>query len=118
MLSPRTWKRQASRTIRTGAANVLSQINREHNRRPNYEQYRFYRTARCESDRQKHIFKRVLKQLLRKSKRLLKNILEQDPELVDVKNEVDMLDIQTRWSLNKTAVIIFKLHGDKPHIHQ
>ena len=71
---------------------------------------------KCDNDHKKHIFRRLSKQLLSKSERLLRNIPDQDPDLTNIQNEVGMLDIQTRWSLNKAAVITFGLHGDRSHI--
>ena len=68
---------------------------------------------KCENDQQRHIFQRVSKQLLRRADRLLRRLLSCHPETIDVKKELDLLDLRTRWSQRRVVVIVFGYHNDR-----
>ena len=60
-------------------------------------------------------FQRVSKQLLRKADRLLKRLVSRDPETINVKKELDLLDLKMRWSLSRAVVIVFDYHNDRSY---
>ena len=97
--------RRQRRRQRQGEKNetckIITAVERELARTPDYHNYRFYRANRCDSEEKKSTFRKASRQILKKGERLLKKILQKDPTNTDIFSEVNKLDMQVRWSLNK-----------------
>ena len=112
----RRQRRRRRRNEKNDVKKILTAIRRDLARAPNYRQLRFYRAKRCDNEGTKAIFRKATRQILKKGERLIKKILKKDPATNDIFLEVNKIDVQIRWSLNKATIMTFGHSTDRSQL--